>query len=48
MKYEMSEQMIKNIMAIINKSDLKGYEIPAYLDIINALNTPIKEEPKPS
>jgi len=43
MKYELSEQVVNNLIAFLNRTDLKGSEVGAFLDIINALKMPIVE-----
>lgn len=46
MKYELSEEQVKNIFIFLNRTDLKGAEATALLSIIQALSTPIVEEKK--
>lgn len=43
MKYELSEEQVKNIFIFLNRVDLKGAEAAALLSIINALSKPIEE-----
>jgi len=45
MKFELSEQTINNILIFLDRCEIKGFkEIQAMQDIINKLNSPIKEE----
>ena len=44
MKYELNEQVINNLKAFLNRVDLKGSEVPAYISIMNAINNPIQIE----
>jgi len=46
MKYELSEQVINNLVAFLQRVDLKGHEAFAYCEIIQVLNSPIQEEIK--
>ena len=46
MKYELSDTIINNIKGFLLRTDLKGKEVPAYLDILNSL-VPI-EDAKPN
>lgn len=43
MKYEISEQVKNNLLVFLQRTDLKGNEVPAYVEIINILNNPIIE-----
>ena len=43
MKYEISEQAKNNLLVFLQRTDLKGNEVPAYVEIINILNNPIIE-----
>ena len=43
MKYELSEQIINNLIAFLNRTDLKGSEVGAFCDILNALKSPLIE-----
>ena len=43
MKYELSEEQVKNIFIFLNRVDLKGAEAAALLSIINSLSKPIEE-----
>lgn len=42
-KYEISDPVVKNIMAIVNASTIKGSEAIAIIEIMQALSKPIKE-----
>ena len=46
MKIELTDQQINNLKAFLERVSLSGREVPMYLEAINALNNPIKEEPK--
>jgi len=39
MKIEFTEEQIKNLQVFLNRVDLKGAEVPAFVDIINLLIT---------
>lgn len=43
MKYEISEQVKNNLLVFLQRTELKGNEVPAYVEIINILNNPIIE-----
>jgi len=43
MKYELSEQVKNNLVAFLNRTDLKGSEVGAFIDILNALKMPLVE-----
>ena len=44
MQIILSEQQMNNLQSFLNRVDLKGSEVPAYVDIMQALNNPnIKE-----
>jgi hypothetical protein len=44
MKYELSEQIINNILIFLDRCEVKGFkEINAMQEIINNLNSPINE-----
>jgi len=42
MKYEISDQVKNNLLAFLNRVDLKGSEVPYYIEIINALQSPLQ------
>jgi hypothetical protein len=44
MKIELTEQQLKNLQAFLQRVDLKGAEVPAYVEIMNMLNNPDKSE----
>lgn len=44
MKFELSEQVINNLKAFLNRVDLKGSEVGAFCEIVNALQNPIQSE----
>ena len=46
MKYEISDQVKNNLLAFLNRVDLKGSEVPAYIEIINAFAN-IQMQPEP-
>ena len=46
MKYEMKEETVKKLMELLSRVNLQGKEVPAFNDVINCLNTPLKEEVK--
>lgn len=43
MKYELSEEQVKNIFIFLNRVDLKGSEAAALLGIVSALSKPVEE-----
>lgn len=43
MKFELNEQVLKNLGVFLARVDLKGAEVQAYAEVINALNAPIKD-----
>ena len=43
MKYELSEQIKQNLMVFLNRVELKGSEVIAYVDVVNALSNPIQD-----
>jgi len=45
MKIELSVQQIQNLKQLLQRVDIKGAEVPVYIDILNAINKPEKEEP---
>lgn len=44
MKYELSENVLHNLEIFLKRVELKGEEVPAYVDVINALNKPLDEK----
>lgn len=45
-KYEFTEQQVSNLRIFLGRTDIKGSEVPAYVEIVNALVNPIQEELK--
>jgi hypothetical protein len=43
-KYEISEQILNNIVYFLKKTTLTGEEVPAYNEIFVCLSSPIQEE----
>ena len=37
-KIEISEEQRRNLLGFLNRVDLKGAEVPAYVDLINTIN----------
>jgi len=46
MKYELSDQVKNNLLIFLQRIDLKGSEVGAYIEIINCLNVQLIEEIK--
>jgi hypothetical protein len=45
MKFEISEQVINNLLAFLDRIEYKGFkEIAAINEIMNVLNSTVKEE----
>lgn len=44
MKLEFTVEQIKILMVFLNRVQLNGQEVPAFLEIINAINKPVVEE----
>ena len=44
MKIELTEQQLNNLQVFLQRVDLKGNEVPAYVEIIQALNNPLDLE----
>jgi hypothetical protein len=40
MKLEFTEEQIKILMAFLNRVQLTGQEVPAYLEILQVINKP--------
>lgn len=38
MQIELTQEQLTNLGAFLNRVDLKGAEVPAFIDVINALN----------
>ncbi len=41
MYIELTEQQHKNLLAFLNRINMTGAEVPAYLDILGAINKPL-------
>lgn len=44
MNIKLTEQQLNNLQAFLQRVDLKGAEVPAYVEIMNTLNNPDKSE----
>jgi hypothetical protein len=44
MKFELTEEQLKNLLIFLLRADLKGQEVNAYNDIMKVFSNPIKEE----
>ena len=44
MNIELTEQQLNNLQEFLKRVDLKGSEVPAFVEIVNALNNPDKSE----
>lgn len=44
MKFELNEQVLNNLKAFLLRVDMKGSEVPSYVEIINALQSPLQED----
>jgi len=44
MRIELTDEQKRNLLMMLQRVDLKGGEVPAYVDVMNALNKEIKEE----
>lgn len=44
MKIEMNERMIANLRVFLDRTDLKGGDVPAFVEIQNAINMARVEE----
>jgi hypothetical protein len=44
MKIEMNERMIANLRVFLDRADLKGGDVPAFVEIQNAINMARSEE----
>jgi tRNA C32,U32 (ribose-2'-O)-methylase TrmJ len=43
-KFQLTNEQMRNLMSFLNRTQLAGQEVPAFMDIINALNKPVVEE----
>ena len=43
-KYELSEEQIKNLSVFLGRVQLQGTEVNAFNDLLSALGKPIKED----
>lgn len=41
---EFNEQQVENLKVFLSRTDVKGLEVPAFVEIMNALNNPDKSE----
>lgn len=46
MKYEIPDSVINNLKVFLNRVNLNGNEVPAFIEIISALDNPISEDDK--
>jgi len=46
MKIELNEAQLKNLAVFLNRIQLTGAEVPAYLEIVQAINKPILDNLK--
>ena len=46
MLFELSEQVVKNMLAFLGRTDIKGAEWRGMAEIEQALNNPVKPEPR--
>lgn len=44
MKFEFDKQTLDNLVVFLNRVDLKGAEVPAFIQIMNTLQNPIQDE----
>ena len=44
MKYELSDQTKNNLLAFLQRTDLKGSEVASFVEIIQCLNSPVNED----
>lgn len=43
MKYEITDQEKANLIVFLNRVDLKGSEVHAFVELLNALQNPLSE-----
>ena len=43
---EMNKQQLNNLIAMLKRTQMTGAEVPAYIEILQALNTPLQNENK--
>lgn len=46
MKFELSQEQLNNLKVLLSRVNLSGAEVPGYVDLVNTLNNPLKEEPE--
>ena len=44
MQINLTIEQRKNLIVFLNRVQMSGAEVPAYLEIVNALNEPFKKE----
>jgi hypothetical protein len=44
MRYDIPEHVKQNILTFLSRTDLKGSEVSAYVEILNVLNKPVVVE----
>lgn len=44
MKIEINSDQAKNILVFLQRTNLKGEEVPAYVDILNIINEQLNKE----
>ena len=44
MLYELSDEQVKNLLAIVSNVSIKGSEAPIIIGLVQALRTPLKDE----
>ena len=44
MQVKVNETIINNLLIFLNRTNIKGAEVPAFVEIINAINTAKIEE----
>ena len=43
MLFEFDEKQLNNLVIFLNRVDLKGSQVPAYIEILNVLQNPAKK-----
>lgn len=46
MKYELTDQQVKSLMALISNAQIRGNEAGIIISLIQALSSPVKEKPE--
>ena len=44
MKINLTEEQFKNLKVFLNRCRLDGFEVQAFVELLNAINTPEKEK----